>query len=258
MIVLQVGRLVPRKGVDNAICGVAQLVHRHDLPARLLVVGGNSDVPDPALTPEIARLRKIAAGAGIEERVTFVGRRSRELLKLYYSAADVFVTTPWYEPFGITPLEAMACATPVIGARVGGVKYSVLDGETGYLVPPDQIFAAGATTLFGTIVSIFVLAGIFKLIAPMYDSSPSYVDALKVATFGAIPVLLAGATLFIPAMVIVSGVGLCHSLFLYWVGVGRVLAVSTGSKSEFIGISMTLLGGLSTLIGAMASSVGMF
>jgi glycosyltransferase involved in cell wall biosynthesis len=137
-IVLQVGRLVPRKGVDNAICGVAQLVHRHYLPARLLVVGGNSDVPDPALTPEIARLRKIAAGAGIEERVTFVGRRSRELLKLYYSAADVFVTTPWYEPFGITPLEAMACATPVIGARVGGVKYSVLDGETGYLVPPDD------------------------------------------------------------------------------------------------------------------------
>jgi D-inositol-3-phosphate glycosyltransferase len=48
----------------------------------------------------------------------------------------VFVTTPWYEPFGITPLEAMACGTPVIGAAVGGIKHSVIDGVTGYLVPP--------------------------------------------------------------------------------------------------------------------------
>ena len=48
----------------------------------------------------------------------------------------MFVTTPWYEPFGITPLEAMACGTPVIGASVGGIKHSVIDGVTGYLVPP--------------------------------------------------------------------------------------------------------------------------
>ena len=69
-------------------------------------------------------------------RVTFVGRRGRAELRTYYSAADVFVTTPWYEPFGITPVEAMACGTPVVGADVGGIRFSVLDGETGYLVPP--------------------------------------------------------------------------------------------------------------------------
>jgi D,D-heptose 1,7-bisphosphate phosphatase len=55
---------------------------------------------------------------------------------LFYNAADVFVTTPWYEPFGITPLEAMACGTPVIGSNVGGIKYTVSDGQTGFLVPP--------------------------------------------------------------------------------------------------------------------------
>src|SRR5690606_28363167 len=55
-----------------------------------------------------------------------------------YSAADVFVTTPWYEPFGITPVEAMACARPVIGAAVGGIQDTVLDGRTGYLVPPND------------------------------------------------------------------------------------------------------------------------
>lgn len=155
----------------------------------------------------------------------------------------------------ILPLSLLTPAATAIGMSTFDASW---DPTAGYLVPPDQIFAAASTTLFGTIVSIFVLAGIFKLIAPMYDSSPTYGAALKVATFGAIPVLLAGATLVIPAMVIVSGVAMCHTLYLYWIGVGRVLAVSPGAKSEFVGISMTLLGGLSTLIGAMASSIGLF
>src|SRR5690606_34084512 len=72
------------------------------------------------------------------DRVTFMGRKQRDLLKYYYAAADVFVTTPWYEPFGITPLEAMACGTPVIGAAVGGIKYTVEDGKTGFLIPPND------------------------------------------------------------------------------------------------------------------------
>src|SRR5690606_5590742 len=135
-ILLNIGRLVPRKGVDNAIRALGRLTRVHGLPARLGVVGGNSDLPDPELTPEIGRLQAIAEAEGVAAQVAFTGRRSREFLKLYYSAADVFVTTPWYEPFGITPLEAMACGTPVAGADVGGIRYSVADGHTGYLVPP--------------------------------------------------------------------------------------------------------------------------
>ena len=137
-VLLSVGRLVPRKGVDNIIRALGVLVRRLGVPAELLVVGGNSDIADPAVTPEIGRLKAVAAESGVAERVTFTGRRSRELLKLYYSAADAFVTTPWYEPFGMTPVEAMACGTPVVGARVGGIKYSVLDGRTGFLVPPND------------------------------------------------------------------------------------------------------------------------
>jgi glycosyltransferase involved in cell wall biosynthesis len=65
-------------------------------------------------------------------------------LRLYYAAADIFITTPWYEPFGITPLEAMACGVPVIGSDTGGIKYSVVDGHTGFLVPPkDPVALAG-------------------------------------------------------------------------------------------------------------------
>ncbi len=134
--VLQLGRMVPRKGVDTAICGFAAMIRQLNIPARMLVVGGESREPDPAITPEIGRLQKIAAEEGVLDRVLFSGRRNRQELKYYYSAADVFVSTPWYEPFGITPVEAMACGTPVIGARVGGIKHTVVDGETGYLVPP--------------------------------------------------------------------------------------------------------------------------
>jgi len=135
-LVLQLGRMVPRKGVETVVRGFGKLLWEHKVRARLLVVGGESEDPDPAATPEIARLQSIAAEEGVANAVTFTGRRSREELRYYYSAADVFVTTPWYEPFGITPLEAMACGTPVVGSAVGGVKYTVRHGETGYLVPP--------------------------------------------------------------------------------------------------------------------------
>ncbi|MEN6450267.1 MAG: glycosyltransferase family 1 protein [Thermoguttaceae bacterium] len=134
--IVHIGRLVPRKGVDTAIEGLARLVRRHRIEAQLLVIGGESEEPDPLRTLEIGRLMDVAGRAGVADRVTFTGRRGRGLLRYYYSAADVFVTTPWYEPFGITPVEAMACGTPVIGAEVGGIQYTVLDGRTGYLVPP--------------------------------------------------------------------------------------------------------------------------
>jgi glycosyltransferase involved in cell wall biosynthesis len=124
-VLLSVGRLVPRKGVDNVIRALSVLVRRLGVPAELLVVGGNSDIGDPATTPEIGRLRAVAAEAGVADRVTFTGRRSRELLKLYYSAADVLVTTPWYEPFGMTSsartsaASSTACSTgsPDISCR---------------------------------------------------------------------------------------------------------------------------------------------
>jgi glycosyltransferase involved in cell wall biosynthesis len=142
--VLQLGRLVPRKGIDNVIRGVSHLRRRYGTSARLYVVGGGSDLPDEAVTPEIARLRRVAHEEGLAANVVFVGRRPRHALHLYYSASDVFVTTPWYEPFGITPVEAMACGRPVIGANVGGIRTTVVPGKTGFLVPPrDPVALAG-------------------------------------------------------------------------------------------------------------------
>jgi len=135
--VLHVGRMVPRKGVDNTIRGFARMLTRAGIEGRLLVVGG-----DPAVegqdSAELARLRAVAEDEGVADRVAFVGPVGRDRLKYFYGAADVFVTTPWYEPFGITPLEAMACGTPVVGSNVGGIKFTVRDGECGYLVASNQ------------------------------------------------------------------------------------------------------------------------
>jgi phosphoheptose isomerase len=130
--------MVPRKGVDTVIRAVARLEEEHGTKVRLVIVGGPDRDPDLEGTPELARLAAIAEDEGVADRVSFVGRRDRAELKAYYNAADIFVSTPWYEPFGITPVEAMACGTPVVGSRVGGIKYSVRDGETGYLVPPND------------------------------------------------------------------------------------------------------------------------
>ena len=135
-IILQLGRLVPRKGIDTVIAAAGRLKRDHGLPSRLLVVGGPDREPDPARSSELARLVEVARREDAGELVTFVGRRDRHELRDYYAAADAFVTTPWYEPFGITPLEAMASGTPVIGSNVGGIKFTVRDAETGYLVPP--------------------------------------------------------------------------------------------------------------------------
>src|SRR5205814_8254443 len=102
----------------------------------LLVVGGEKIEPVPVAAPEIGELQRLAAELGVIDHVRFVGKRQPNELRYYYSAGDVVVTTPWYEPFGLTPLEAMACARPVIGSAVGGIAYTIVDGETGFLVPP--------------------------------------------------------------------------------------------------------------------------
>ncbi len=135
-MMLHVGRIVPRKGVATVIEALARLRDQYNVVARLLSVGGESENDDISQTPEMGRLKALADVHGVSDKVTFVGRRRLNQLRLYYSAADLFITTPWHEPFDITPVEAMACGTPVLGAAVGGIKYTVQHMVTGYLVPP--------------------------------------------------------------------------------------------------------------------------
>ncbi|MCZ7572116.1 MAG: glycosyltransferase [Ardenticatenaceae bacterium] len=138
-VIVYVGRMLPRKDVRNVVRALAILTRRYDegqaLP-RLLLVGGETAEPDPVATPEIGELQRLAVELGVADRVCFAGKRQPDVLRDFYSAGDVAVTTPWYEPFGLTPLEAMACGRPVIGSAVGGITFTVEDGVTGFHVPP--------------------------------------------------------------------------------------------------------------------------
>lgn len=138
-VIVYVGRMLPRKDIRNVVRALALLPNETDethAPTTLLVVGGETVDPNPVDTPEIGELQKLAGELGVLDRVRLVGKRQANELHYYYSAGDVAVTTPWYEPFGLTPLEAMACGRPVIGSAVGGLTFTIAEGETGFLVPP--------------------------------------------------------------------------------------------------------------------------
>jgi D-inositol-3-phosphate glycosyltransferase len=135
-VLLNVGRIVPRKGLDVVIHALAILKRQYGFNPLLLVVGGDAPEPDATMTPEIGRLQSIAAEEGVADEVKFVGHRPRSELGHYYGAADVFVTMAQQETAGMAAIEAMACGLPVIGARVGALRYSVQDGRTGFLVAP--------------------------------------------------------------------------------------------------------------------------
>jgi D-inositol-3-phosphate glycosyltransferase len=141
LVLVYVGRMLPRKDIRNVLRAFALLVERwgEGQPPqglKLLLVGGETTEPDPSATPEIGELQRLGADLGIAEHVRFTGQRQPETLRNYYGAGDVVVTTPWYEPFGLTPLEGMACGRPVVGSAVGGIPFTVDDGVTGRLVPP--------------------------------------------------------------------------------------------------------------------------
>jgi D-inositol-3-phosphate glycosyltransferase len=127
-VILYVGRIEPLKGLDILLKAVARLEDRAD--TRLLIVGGRHGED-----AELERLKTIAAQLGIADMVSFTGAVKQTLLPNYYSAADVFVLPSYYESFGLVALEAMACGTPVVVSRVGGLKSFIRDGETGYLIP---------------------------------------------------------------------------------------------------------------------------
>ena len=141
-VVVYVGRMLPRKDVGNLLRAAA-LLRERDLPVRVLLVGGD-DTPGSLAACEVAHLRELARDLGVADRVIFAGQQQPDRLRLYYAAGDVAVTTPWYEPFGLTPLEAMACGRPVVGSAVGGLTFTIQDGVTGVLVPPRDPAALAA------------------------------------------------------------------------------------------------------------------
>jgi glycosyltransferase involved in cell wall biosynthesis len=128
--VLVVGRLVMRKGIGNVIEALAEVPDTH------LTVAGGPSADALSADPEAARLAGLAHELGVSHRVDFLGGVGRDEVPVLMGDADVVVSVPWYEPFGIVPLEAMAAGRPLVGSAVGGLLDTVLPGVTGDLVPP--------------------------------------------------------------------------------------------------------------------------
>lgn len=143
-LILFVGRMDPLKGLDILLKAVARLEDRQGL--RVLVVGGSLEGDQ-----KLSRYYRMAQEMGIAQQVTFLGSLDQQELPLYYSAADLCVVPSYYESFSLVAVEALACGTPVIASRVGGLTGIVRDGETGFLVPwrcPDP-FSERLETLLG-------------------------------------------------------------------------------------------------------------
>ncbi len=151
--VLFVGRIQALKGIDLLLRAFARLLEGWEgrpLP-RLTLVGGRPRLggSDPEAV-ELGRLRELARELGVAGRVSFHGAVPHHQLPMYYAAADVLVMPSTYESFGLVALEAMACGTPVVASRVGGLQWTVRDGETGFLVgrrSPEQFASAVGSIL---------------------------------------------------------------------------------------------------------------
>jgi D-inositol-3-phosphate glycosyltransferase len=132
-----VSRLVRRKGIEDVVVALAEVPG-----AELLIAGGPpaAMLPDD---PEARYLRHLAEEVGVSDRVELIGAVDRRDVPALLRSASVVCCTPWYEPFGLVAVEAMACGVPVVATAVGGLAESVGDGETGLLVPPRNPRAIG-------------------------------------------------------------------------------------------------------------------
>jgi D-inositol-3-phosphate glycosyltransferase len=139
-LLLYVGRLQPIKGLDTLLEAMVAVPE----PACLLVVGGEQDDPG---TGHGAALRARVAALGLGQRVRFLRAQPQRRLRLFYAAADATVVPSYYESFGMVALEAMACGSPVVASRVGGLTTTVQDGVTGRLVPEGDPAALAAAII---------------------------------------------------------------------------------------------------------------
>ena len=120
-MLIYVGRLQPIKGLETLLDAMVRLPE-----ATLLIIGGDQDEPDNG---HGARLREQVRALGLERRVRFLGAQPQRRLRLFYAAADATVMPSYYESFGMVALEAMACGSPVVASRVGGLTTTIQDGD---------------------------------------------------------------------------------------------------------------------------------
>ncbi|GAC1362330.1 MAG: glycosyltransferase [Ktedonobacteraceae bacterium] len=125
-MLLFAGRLDPFKGPD-LLLRAASLMQRND--AQIVIAGGSLRGDN-----DLQQLQALAHDLCLDDRVLFLGARPREEMPLLYSAADVTVVPSYHESFGLAAVESLACGTPVVATRAGGLTTVVAHEQTGFLV----------------------------------------------------------------------------------------------------------------------------
>jgi D-inositol-3-phosphate glycosyltransferase len=135
--ILFVGRIDPVKGIDTLLKAINLLKKKLDSDhnVHLLIIGGDKDHADAERGSEMHKLKKLTATLGIGNMVTFLGSQRQDQLPYFYSAAEVCILPSRYESFGMVALEAMACGTPVIASKVGGLSSFIQNDVSGLLIP---------------------------------------------------------------------------------------------------------------------------
>jgi glycosyltransferase involved in cell wall biosynthesis len=135
-LLVYAGRIEWRKGVGTLLYSLKQVIKTYP-DTKLYIIGGAKSAKLKKLEQaEIDRQQQTIRDLGLEDNVRYTGPKIHRRLRLYYNAADICVVPSYYEPFGIVPIEAMACGTPVVASKTGGLSYSVHNGKTGFLAKP--------------------------------------------------------------------------------------------------------------------------
>jgi len=132
--ILCLSRIDSNKGHDLLLAAFERV--RKEAPDLHLVIGGGSPEPREREVRILRALKTIVSERGMEDRVHFVGYVPDEKMASTYRQAEMFVLPSVFEPFGMTAIEAMACGTPVIASKFGGIRTVIASGRNGILVDP--------------------------------------------------------------------------------------------------------------------------
>jgi D-inositol-3-phosphate glycosyltransferase len=135
--ILFVGRIDPVKGIDTLLRAIKRVKEARNAlqDVHLLIIGGDLDRTEAGQNSEINKLKRLTGSLEIKDMVTFLGAQRQDQLPYFYAAADMCILPSRYESFGMVALEAMACGTPVIASKVGGLASLIQNEMSGLLIP---------------------------------------------------------------------------------------------------------------------------
>lgn len=140
-MLLFVGRIEPLKGIETLLRALAIMQNKQTGLSDqlcLAIIGGEVGGETTDESDEMTYLQSLCRAFGLDQLVTFLGKKDQDSLPYYYSAAEMVIMPSHYESFGMVALESMACGTPVVASQVGGLTHLVEDGVTGYHVPVEN------------------------------------------------------------------------------------------------------------------------